>query len=354
MTENKQNLSEENMEKVRLGRTGIIVNKNSFGALPIQRVDKETAKTILRHAYDNGFELFDTAYGYTDSEEKLGYALSDVRKNIIITTKTPSTTVEGFWSDLETSLKRLKTDYIDVYQFHNPKFVPKPGGADGLYDAMLEAKKQGKIRFIGITNHRLDNALEAVNSGLYDTLQFPFCYLAGDKDIELIKLCEEKDMGVLAMKALSGGLITNAKAAYAFIAQFKNVAPIWGIQRMTELEEFISYGKNPPVLDAELQEIIAKDRAELIGNFCRACGYCLPCPAEINIPTAARMSLLLRRAPSAKFLEPAMQEEMNKIENCIGCGNCTSHCPYSLNTPELLRKNLEDYRNVLAKKVSVD
>lgn len=342
------------MEKVQLGRTGIIVNKNCFGALPIQRVDMSTAKTILRHAYDNGFQLFDSAHGYTDSEEKLGQALSDVRHNIIITTKSPSKTAEGFWNDLETSLRRLKTDYIDVYQFHNPGFVPMPGGEDGLYDAMLEAKKQGKIRFIGITNHRLDNALCAVESGLYDTLQFPFCYLASDKDIELIRLCEEKNIGVLAMKALSGGLITNARAAYAFIAQFGNVAPIWGIQRMRELEEFIEMNENPAVLDDELNEVIAKDRAELIGNFCRACGYCLPCPAGINIPTAARMSLLLRRAPSARNLQPEMQKEMEKIENCIGCGHCTSHCPYSLNTPELLRKNLEDYRNVLANKVSVN
>ena len=341
------------MQTVTLGRTGITVNKNCFGALPIQRRNMEDAIEILRHAYDSGFQLFDTAHGYTDSEEKLGAALSDVRKNIIITTKTPSVTVEGFWSDLETSLRRLKTDYIDVYQFHNPKFVPKPGGEDGLYDAMVEAKKQGKIRFIGITNHRMDNALEAVNLGIYDTLQFPFSYLASDKDIELIELCQKNDIGVLAMKALSGGLIMNARAAYAFQAQFPNVAPIWGIQRMRELEEFIELGKNPPAMDDEVKAVIEKDRAELTGDFCRACGYCMPCPAGINIPTAARMSLLLRRAPLAARLTPEMQKEMEKIENCLHCGHCTSHCPYSLNTPELLRKNLEDYRNVIAHKVDV-
>ena len=140
------------MDKVRLGRTGITVNKNGFGALPIQRAGKEEAARILRKAYDNGIRLFDTARAYSDSEEKIHYALSDVREDIFITTKTMAETAEGFWKDLEVSLEKLGTDYIDVYQFHNPPFCPKPGGEDGLYDAALEAKRQGKIRHIGITN----------------------------------------------------------------------------------------------------------------------------------------------------------------------------------------------------------
>ena len=185
------------MDKVRLGRTEITVNKNGFGALPIQRVSMEEAAKILRKAYDNGVRLFDTARAYTDSEEKLGYALSDVREHIYITTKTMAENAEDFWKDLETSLQKLRTDYIDVYQFHNPPFCPKPGGEDGLYDAALEAKRQGKIRYIGITNHRLKVAKEAVQSGLYDTLQFPFSYLSSENEKELTVQCKEKDMGFL-------------------------------------------------------------------------------------------------------------------------------------------------------------
>ena len=165
------------MQTVTLGRTGITVNKNGFGALPIQRVSADYAGMLLRKAYSAGITYFDTARSYSDSEEKMGLALSDVRENIIIATKTPSTTAEGFWQDLETSLRLLKTDYIDVYQFHNPAFCPKPGDGTGLYEAMEEAKKQGKIRFIGITNHRLGVAEEAAASGLYDTLQFPLLLL---------------------------------------------------------------------------------------------------------------------------------------------------------------------------------
>jgi aryl-alcohol dehydrogenase-like predicted oxidoreductase len=178
------------MVNVTLGRTDITVNRNGFGALPVQRVSSEEAVKILRKAYESGSNFFDTARSYSDSEYKIGLALSDVRENIIIATKTPSTTVEGFWGDLEKSLSLLKTDYIDIYQFHNPSICSKPNDGTGLYESMLEAKKQGKIRFIGITNHRLPVAIEAVESRLYDTLQFPFSYLTDKKDEDLVNLCK--------------------------------------------------------------------------------------------------------------------------------------------------------------------
>ena len=338
------------MDKVRLGRTEITVNKNGFGALPIQRVSMEEAAKILRKAYDNGVRLFDTARAYTDSEEKLGYALSDVREHIYITTKTMAENAEDFWKDLETSLQKLRTDYIDVYQFHNPPFCPKPGGEDGLYDAALEAKRQGKIRYIGITNHRLKVAKEAVQSGLYDTLQFPFSYLSSENEKELTVQCKEKDMGFLAMKALAGGLINQSALAYAFMNEYDNVLPIWGIQRESELDEFLSYQENPPKMEGGIAERIAEDIKEFKGDFCRGCGYCMPCPAGIEINNCARMSLLIRRAVTANFLNKETQEKMKKIEGCLECGKCRSKCPYGLDTPELLKKNYKDYKEILAGK----
>lgn len=342
------------MKTVTLGRTGLVVNKNGFGALPIQRVSAEYAGRLLRKAYEAGVNFFDTARSYTDSEEKMGLALADVREQIIIATKTPSTTVEGFWKDLETSLSLLKTDHVDIYQFHNPAFCPKPGDGTGLYEAMEEARAQGKVRFIGITNHRLAVAEEAVRSGLYDTLQFPFCYLATEKDLALVELCKKQNMGFISMKGLSGGLINNSAAAYAWQAQFDHVLPIWGVQREAELDEFLSYIDNPPSMeDPAIQAVIEKDRAELIGNFCRSCGYCLPCPANINIPQCARMSQLIRRSPSAGWLTPEAQEMMLNIENCKDCGHCKSKCPYELDTPTLLKRNLEDYKDILSGKVQL-
>ncbi len=335
------------MPKVTLGKTGITVDKNGFGALPIQRVSFDEAKKLFRKAYEGGMTFFDTARSYSDSEEKIGYAMSDVRHHIFLASKTPSKDGDGFWKDLDTSLRMMKTDYIDIYQFHNPDFCPKPGDGTGLYEAALEAKKQGKIRFIGITNHRLHIAKEAIASGLYDTMQFPFCYLATEKDLEIVNLCKEKQMGFIAMKALSGGLITNAKAAAAFIGQYDHVLPIWGIQREKELDEFLSFVDNQPQMTEEIAALISKDKKDLSGNFCRGCGYCLPCPAQIEIPNSARMSLLLRRMPSAPYLTPEWQEKMSRIENCIHCNHCSDHCPYGLDTPKLLRENLEDYQTFL-------
>ena len=335
------------MDTIRLGRTNLTVTKNGFGALPVQRTCMEEACNILRRAYEGGINYFDTARMYTDSEEKIGKALSDVRDRIIISTKTMSTTVEGFWADLNTSLRLLQTDYIDIYQFHNPAFCPKPGDGTGLYEAMLQARERGMIRYIGFTNHRLPLAEEAVKSGLYDTLQFPFSYLASEKEEALVRLCEEHDVGFICMKALAGGLITRSDVAYAYLAQFP-VAPIWGIQRMNELEEFLSYQDNPPVLTEERLAYIERERKELVGEFCRGCGYCMPCPVGIEINNCARMSLLLRRSPTAGHLSEAGQAKMKKIENCINCGQCKSKCPYGLDTPALLRKNYEDYKTFLS------
>ena len=336
------------MNTVTLGRTGITVDKNGFGALPIQRVSLEEAKTILRRAFDGGIRFFDTARGYTDSEEKLGAALSDVRDSLYIATKSPAKNAADFNRDLETSLRNLRTDHVDIIQFHNPSFCPLPGGEDGLYDAALAAQKAGKVRFIGISNHRLAVAQQAIDSGLYDTLQFPFSYLSSEKELALSQAAEKAGMGFIAMKALSGGLINNSAAAYAWMAQHPNVLPIWGIQRMSELEEFLSYIDNPPALTEELQAVIARDRAELAGDFCRGCGYCLPCPQEIDIPTCARMKLLLGRSPVAGNITPKAQAEMAKIDSCLHCNQCASRCPYGLDTPKLLEENLAFYREFMA------
>ena len=342
------------MGKITLGSTGITTDRNAFGALPIQRVDMKTAVKILRKAYKGGISFFDTSRMYTDSEEKIGLAFEGMREKVIIATKTISNTPEKFQKDLDMSLSMLKTDYIDIYQFHWPAICYKPGDGTGMYECMLEAKKRGKIRHIGLTNHKLGIAHECIDSGLYETLQFPFSYLSSAKEIELVEKCRNKNMGFIAMKALSGGLITDSSAAYAFMTQYDNVLPIWGIQRETELDEFLSYINNPPQLTDKRKALIEKDRQELVGDFCRGCGYCMPCQVGIVINNAARMSLLLRRAPSENWLTPEVQKMMKKIEECIECGTCKSQCPYGLDTPALLRKNYEDYKKVISGEIKVN
>ena len=336
---------------MRLGKTNLEVNKNGFGALPIQRCTMQEAVEILKKAYENGIDFYDTAHFYTDSEEKMGNAFEDIpREKIYLASKTGAETPEEFWSDLETSLKRLNTDYLDLFQFHNISFVPKK--EDELFKAMLDAKENGMIRHIGITTHKITFAHEAIESGLYETLQYPFSYLSGEEEIELVKKCEKLDVGFIAMKAMGGGLITNSKASFAFLNQFDNVLPIWGIQKISELDEFLSYDSTT-VLDDELKTAIENDKKELGEDFCRGCGYCMPCPEEIKISICARMSLWVRRFPTEPHLTEEWQKTMAQTENCIECYACVDKCPYELDIPRILKENYVDYKNILTGKTKV-
>lgn len=340
------------MKEYTLGKTGITVPQNAFGALPIQRVDLETAVHLLRKAFDGGMRFFDTARAYSDSEEKVGAAFDGMREKVYIASKTTAKTAEELRTHLSQTLKNLRTDYLDLYQLHCVPQCYRPGDGTGLYEALLEVKKEGKVRHIGITAHKIGIAEEIVQSGLYETLQFPFSYLATERDVTLVKNCADAGMGFLAMKGLSGGLLTNAKACMAYILQFP-VLPIWGIQKETELDEWLSFFKETPALTDDMQRIIEEDRKALSGEFCRGCGYCMPCTVGIMINQCARMAQMIRRAPSKDWMTEHWQTEMQKIEDCVDCGLCMTRCPYELKTPELLRKNLADYREILAGRVKV-
>jgi aryl-alcohol dehydrogenase-like predicted oxidoreductase len=338
-----------NMEKTILGKTGLSVGRTGLGCIPIQRVTDEESTALLRRAYDGGVTLFDTANAYTTSEGKIGLALSGIRDKIILCTKSMAATPEALVAQLDNSLTMMKTDYVDVFQFHNPAKAFVPGGEDGMYDTMAGLVKAGKVRHIGITAHKRAVAEEAVASGNYATLQFPFSYLSTPEEMKLVALCREHNVGILGMKALAGGIITNAKAAFAFLRPHDNIVPIWGIQTMEQLNEILSYEENPPLLDAAMQQAIGTDRAELAGNFCRSCNYCAPCPAGIPIFNAARMKFLLRRMNAATFQTPEWQAHMRRVDECTNCGQCSAKCPYGLNVPELLKINQEDYFDILPK-----
>ena len=340
------------MKNIVLGNTGIVTPQNAFGALPVQRVDMATAVKLLRKAYEGGMTFFDTARAYSDSEEKLGEAFDGMRDKIFIASKTLAKTPEVFWQHLETSLKNLRTDYLDIYQLHCASQCYKPGDGTGMYEAMLEAKKQGKIRHIGITAHLIGVAEEIVESGLYETLQFPFSYLANEREIALVEATEKAGMGFIAMKGLAGGLLTDSNACMAFMSQY-NALPIWGIQREEELDEWLSFFKKDATMTDEIKAFIEEERKSLMGDFCRGCGYCMPCTVGIQINNCARMSQLIRRSPSKNFLSEEWQQNMLNIENCVDCGLCKSKCPYGLDTPNLLRKNLADYKEILSGKIKI-
>ncbi|MCL2499960.1 MAG: aldo/keto reductase [Defluviitaleaceae bacterium] len=332
------------MEQITFGKTNRSIGRTGFGCIPIQRIPYEESTALLRRAYENGVTVYDTANGYTTSEERIGIAFEGYkREGIVLCTKSGAQTPSDLAAHLENSLKMMRTDYIDVFQFHNPAFVPMPGGADGLYDALLAAKAQGKVRHIGISSHKREVAEKAVTSDLYDVLQYPFSYLSTEGEMAVAELCRTHGVGILGMKALCGGILTNARAAFAFLRQYENIVPIWGIQEMRQLDEILLYENNPLVLDGPLKAVIDADRAELAGAFCRACGYCLPCPAGIPIPMAARMTFLLGRMRKDVLQSDDWQANMRKIDDCTDCGHCKANCPYELDVPVLLRQHKEEY-----------
>ena len=332
------------MKTIPLGSTGLQVTKTAMGCLPLQRCEKDYAVRLLQAAYDGGIRYFDTANAYTDSEEKLGLALADVREELVLSTKSQARNREGVLAHIENSLKMLRTDHIDLFQFHNVPEAPDLDDPEGAYAGALEAKRRGWIDHIGVTTHRVGVAEECIASGNFETLQFPFSYISSERDLALADKCRAAGMGYIAMKGLAGGLLTNARACHAFMKQYDNVVPIWGIQTFEELSEWLAVAEEDPDMDEELAAAIRKDRQELAGGFCRSCGYCMPCPAGIEIRNCARMDRLLRRSPWKQYYTPQWQEKMNKIEDCLGCRQCASRCPYGLDTPNLLKYMLKDYR----------
>ena len=331
-----------------LGKTGLTVTRPAMGCLPIQRCSVDEAVSILQKAYEGGIRYFDTANAYTDSEKKIGLALSDVRENIVISTKSAGTDKNTVLSHIENSLKMMKTDYIDLFQFHQVQSVPDPDDPEGAYAGALEAKRRGWIRHIGFTSHRVDVAEQCIASGNFETCQFPFSYISGERDLALADKCREAGMGFIAMKGLAGGLLTNARACHAFMNCYDNVVPIWGIQKPEELEEWLAVAKEDPILDDELNSVIRKDREELAGTFCRSCGYCMPCTVGIEIRNCARMNMLLRRSPWQQYMTDEWYAKMQKINDCINCRKCVSKCPYGLDQPSLLKYMLKDYNEFYA------
>ena len=330
------------MRKIALGKTNLLVTKTAFGALPIQRCSVDEAVEILKMAKDNGINFFDTARAYSDSEKKLGIAFEECRDEVIIATKTHAANIDEMKKHIEISLNMLRTDYIDIYQFHNVKEVPMEDS--DMYQYMLKLKQQGTIKHIGVTTHTRASAVTAIESGLYETLQYPIFCLSDEKDIDLIKKCKEKNIGLIAMKGMGGGLIDDPGVAFSFFENYDNICTIWGVQKKEELNDFLVLDKNPPTIDKEMTDKLQKYKNELAGDFCRGCGYCTSaCPIGIEINNCARMTLLCGRAVWQEFVTEEWQAKMELINDCIECEACVARCPYSLDIPNLLKKNLGDY-----------
>ena len=238
------------MRQILLGKTGLMVTKPAMGCLPLQRCSTDYAIKLLRAAYDGGIRYFDTANAYTDSETKIGLALCDVRDQIILSTKSAAKDKDGVLRHIENSLRSLKTDRIDLFQFHQVAEVPDPNDPQGAYAGALEAQRRGWIQHIGVTTHRVNIAEDCITSGLFETLQFPFSYISSERDLALADKCKAADMGYIAMKGLAGGMLTNVRACHAFMKHYDNVVPIWGIQTLEELRQWLEVAEEDPAQGA--------------------------------------------------------------------------------------------------------
>ncbi len=336
--------SVKNLPRIRLGRTGLDVAPVAMGCLPIQRLSPDDAAALLRYACDCGVDFFDTAHVYTDSEEQMGAAVAGgLRERVIIASKAMSDSYEGTASQIDESLRRLKTDYVDLYQWHNPATLGDFQNERGPYQALLDAQKAGKIRFIGLTNHSLPLAREAIRSGAFDTLQYPLSVLSSVEEIEMTRECTAYDIGFIAMKAMCGGLVPDGRLPAAFMNEHRHIVPIWGIEKRAELDQFVQLALNPEPFTEKMREEIERLREEFGDEYCRGCGYCLPCPAKINLPLMMRIIFFVKRHPAGSHFTEKHRQQVAAISGCTECRGCVSRCPYHLEAPQILKKQQKEY-----------
>ena len=337
------------MKKMRLGKTELQVSRIGFGGIPIQRLSEAEAVGVVQRCLDLGVTFLDTANGYTTSEERIGLALAGRRQQIVLATKTGARDRTTAWKHLELSLRRLNTDYVDLWQFHNVSSfeayqqVLGPGGA---MEAAQEALQAGMIRHIGITSHSMEVALEAVPSGHFETVQFPFNFVTHEPALNLVPLARAHDVGFIAMKPFAGGFLEDANLAIKYLLQFDGVLPDPGIETADEIEEIVGIVNGSWALTDQEWRELERLRAEMDTQFCRRCEYCQPCPEEIRIPVVLNVRSFYKRFPAERMFSGFLAEAVEQARGCVECGECEEKCPYHLPIRAMLVENVEFYDQV--------
>ena len=333
------------MEYRILGRTGLKVSRMGFGGIPIQRIDAKGTRALMLRLRDEGINYIDTARGYTVSESYLGEALEGIRGDFILATKSMSRTKEAMAKDIDISLGNLRTDYIDLYQVHNPSVaqleqVVAPGGA---LEALQEAKAAGKIGHIGLTAHSLEVFTMGLEMPWVETIMFPY-NIVESQGIDLIAKCAEKGIGFIDMKPLAGGAIEDATLALRYVCANDNVTiTIPGMAELSELDQNLAaVNDTTPLTDADFARMDAI-RKDLGTHFCRRCNYCAPCTVGISIPNCFLFQGYLQRYGLADWAKGRYEAMSVKASACIGCGACEGRCPYRLPIRDMLKKVAQDF-----------
>jgi len=331
------------MNKIRFGKTGLMVSKVAFGGIPIMRISKAEAAHIVREAIGLGINFIDTANAYVDSEEKIGEAIKGIkREDLVIASKSTAKDKKTFTEHLDLSLKQLGIDYIDIYQLHSVSSEPQKEavfGPDGAMEGLEEAVKAGKVRFPGFSSHSIPIALEIMKSEKFAVVQLPFNYIDKEAADKAIPLAKELDMGFIAMKPMGGGLLNDAALSFRFFGQYENIVPDPGFEKIEEVREIAGIVKKKEALSAEDEKEIEKQRLELGTSWCHRCDYCQPCPQGIHISTVLNIkSFFKRMTPERVHLLGGPPIE--KAKACLECGLCVNRCPYHLNIPVLLKERV--------------
>lgn len=333
------------MRYVPFGKTGLTVSELGFGGIPLIRLNKDSAVNVLRRAHDQGITIYDTANMYLDSEEKIGMAFRGLRDKVIIASKSIRRDAAGMTEHVEKSLRRLKTDYIDLYQLHQVareadwKAIMAPGGA---MEALLQARDKGKIRHIGVTSHSLEMALKLVKMDLFSSIQFPFNFIEIAAKDELHEVARQRGLGILAMKPFAGGMIDNADIAFKFLRQHPDVIPIPGFDSVEAVDQVVSFYKNENKTTQNDVQIMDHYRSELGKQFCRRCEYCQPCPNEVMITQAMGYRVIANRMSPGVAVEFS-RLSMESVLKCDACGACVEKCPYDLPIPDMLKSFYDLY-----------
>ncbi|MCL1830507.1 MAG: aldo/keto reductase [Oscillospiraceae bacterium] len=339
------------MEKVRFGRTELMVTKVAFGGIPIQRLTTEQAVKVVRGVLDLGVNFIDTANGYTTSEERIGMAIKGVnRDSIVIATKSGAKDKKTFLENLDLSLKRLGVDYIDIYQHHgisSEESYAQIMGEEGAFEGMMEAVQSGKVRFPAFSSHSIPLSLKIMKENHFDVIQLPFNYVDDTAAEEAIPLAKQLDMGFIAMKPFGGGLLSNARLSMKYLSQFDNIVPDPGIEKLSEMQEIVSILSEPVGFTVEEAAAIEREKLELGDSWCHRCDYCQPCPQSIGISGVLTVESMIKRVPPDRAVSMS-SENMDKARSCIECGVCMTRCPYNLNIPKLLKERVSFWDKYIA------
>ena len=332
------------MEYRILGKTGLKISRMGFGGIPIQKIDEECTRKLLHEMMEMGVNYIDSARGYTVSEQYIGYGLEGIRDKFVLATKSMSRTKEAMAADIETSLGNFRTDYIDLYQVHNPSMeqLDQVIGEGGALEALMEAKAAGKIGHIGLTAHSTAVFERALGLDWVETIMFPY-NIVEQQGAELIHKCAEKNIGFIDMKPLAGGAIEDATLALRYVCSNPDVTVVIpGMAEVRELEQNLAACSNTePLADEELKAM-DKVREQLGTDFCRRCNYCAPCTVGINIPSVFLFAGYLQRYDLADWAKDRYSTLKVKASACIGCGKCEPRCPYHLPIREKLKKCAQD------------